>query len=214
MRVEHRKIGIHVYPFDRWWQPATVDACHWRSVWTGRNCMAQISEYNMSGSFADEFEALDSLVSNIAEKLPRIRLPWLKESHQELKESDMGESCVDKNNDREEPQTQVVDVNQFYILKKDTERRKRTQISKRDTQIKEMEITSGGDFISFGSESNESDQEDSDVDSLSKSTKRKYEEKRTKDMIKEKPKFECAKVIRLKGNPNKVKKKKKKNKLK
>ena len=179
------------------------------------------------GSFADEFEALDSLVSNIAEKLPQIRLPWLKESHQELKESGMGESCTDKaentgndesmaskNNDREEPQTQVVDVNQFYILKKDTEIRKRTQIGKRDTQTEKMEITSTEDFIAFGSESNESDQEECDVDSSSKPTKRNYEERGTKGKIKKKPKFECAKVRRLKGNPNKVKKKKKKNKLK
>ena len=176
----------------------------------------------------EQFEELDDLVSNVTEKLPQINVPWLHRSNQATQESavdgsgtdnvdnaDVEESVpLETKNDAKESRTEIIDVSQFYILKKDTERRKVTQVPKTSTEDKKLELDNTADFISFGSDSNDSDRSDNATETLLKSQKRKFERNIIKSTSKARPKFECAKVRRLRGNPNKVKKKKKKSKVK
>lgn len=188
-----------------------------------------------SFSLTGKCEELDDLVSNVTEKLPRINVPWLHRSNQATLESGVNERGTDNvdntaieesvpletKNDEKESRTGIIDVSQFYILKKDTERRKVTQAPKTSTENSKLELNNTADFISFGSDSDGSDRSGNDAETLLKSQKRKYqydsgksERKMIKSTSNARPKFECAKVRRLTGNPNKVKKKKKKSKVK
>ena len=203
-------------------------------------------------------DTLNDLIAKVAQKLPKVKVPWLHRSDQitenesDTAETGIGESgklstihevsenLVDEdveNTGTENNQSvdqgigessEAVDVNQFYVLKTDTARRKAIRqgtcvSNKRGPVSSKSELDENSAFISLEIEAGGPCNEQKDKgETNSKSLKRKHESDKKlgntePNALKKmkRPQFESAKVKRLKGNPSKIKKKKKnKNKLK
>ena len=122
---------------------------------------------------------------------------------------------------------EVVDVNQFYVLKTDTQRRQAIRkgicVSNEPGSVRgsKSELDENSGFIPLEIEAGPCNTHKDKSETNSKPRKRKYEWDKKSDKSKpnagkkmKRPQFESVKVRKLKGNPNKINKKKNRNKWK
>ena len=148
---------------------------------------------------------------------------------QEIKKSNEATETENKQSmDQEIMQSnEAVDVNQFYVLKTDTQRRQAIRkgicvsIEPGSVRGSKSELDENPGFIPLEIEAGPCNKHKGKSETNSEPRKRKHEWDKKSDKSEpnagkkmKRPHFESAKVRKLKGNPNKIKKKKNRNKWK
>ena len=148
---------------------------------------------------------------------------------QEIKKSKEATEAENKQSMDQEIQksNDAVDVNQFYVLKTDTQRRQEIRkgicVSNEPGSVRgsKSELDENSGFIPLEIKAGPCNKHKDKGETNSKPRKRKHEWDKKPNKSKpntgkkmKRPQFESAKVRKLKGNPNKIKKKKNRNKWK